>query len=523
MAQAIGYIRISTKDQSRFSLQAQSQYITEYAQRNNIEVLNIFEDDGKSAKNFDRPDWKNLEQFVKQNHGKIDTLIVAKFDRFSRNLREALNMIELLESKYNILVVSVFEQIGLHPKNPRYFEYRAHSLLNATVELANIKERTKMGIRRANNGGEWVNKPPFGYERHVNELGKRTLKINLTNANTIKTIFDLFIGGASIKDIAKQAGQMGYKAKHKSAIRRILENVAYLGQIKVAELYDEPMQIKKALHDAIIDETTFYKAQQLLNPARPNKTFINDNFPLRGVLECNPCGKKLTAAFSTGKTKKVGYYFCTVDRQYNFNSTVVHTKLQELLNTLSLPSSYISYLKDKTYQLLKENLADRDRVIAEKKQEITKVEARLKTLQYAFLDQQIPPTDYKELSMELNKEKSIHTAYISGIQTPIEKLWITYNQQLSRLGNIAHLYNGATILQQQQFLRLVFERGISYFEGCFRTPQILPIFATQAPLLLQKKLLIIEQPHTKIKEIDFSTPHLPTFELLTLLSNIKTA
>ena len=49
MKKAIGYIRISTKDQSNFSLEGQEKYIREYAERLQITISAIFKDDGKSA------------------------------------------------------------------------------------------------------------------------------------------------------------------------------------------------------------------------------------------------------------------------------------------------------------------------------------------------------------------------------------------------------------------------------------------------------------------------------------------
>lgn len=89
MKKAIAYIRISTKDQSNFSLTGQEQYIRDFATKQGYEILALFTDDGQSAKNFDRPDWKLLQQFCKDNQHQVDALIVAKYDRFSRNLKAA--------------------------------------------------------------------------------------------------------------------------------------------------------------------------------------------------------------------------------------------------------------------------------------------------------------------------------------------------------------------------------------------------------------------------------------------------
>ena len=56
MKKAIGYVRISTEDQSNFSIDGQQKLIAEYCTKKGIELLNMFTDEGQSAKNFDRLD-----------------------------------------------------------------------------------------------------------------------------------------------------------------------------------------------------------------------------------------------------------------------------------------------------------------------------------------------------------------------------------------------------------------------------------------------------------------------------------
>src|SRR5687768_5064357 len=111
MKKAIGYARISNKDQSNFSITGQQELIRRHCTNGNMELVAMFTDEGESAKNFDRPDWRDLEAFVRKNHSGIDFFIVAKFDRFSRNTAEALQMIELLEEKFKIRVISSMEPI----------------------------------------------------------------------------------------------------------------------------------------------------------------------------------------------------------------------------------------------------------------------------------------------------------------------------------------------------------------------------------------------------------------------------
>ncbi|TBO44475.1 recombinase family protein [Pedobacter kyonggii] len=94
---AIGYIRISKKDQSTHSLDYQEKSIRDYCDRNALELGSLFIDDGESSYTFDRPDYKALEDFIKKNKKSVKYLVIFDHDRFSRNLPEALQKIEFLE------------------------------------------------------------------------------------------------------------------------------------------------------------------------------------------------------------------------------------------------------------------------------------------------------------------------------------------------------------------------------------------------------------------------------------------
>jgi len=86
---AVGYIRISKKDQSVHSIAYQEKNIRDYCEFNSVKLSSIFVDDGASSYTFDRPDYKALERFLHDHKGNVKFLVVLDHDRFSRNLPEA--------------------------------------------------------------------------------------------------------------------------------------------------------------------------------------------------------------------------------------------------------------------------------------------------------------------------------------------------------------------------------------------------------------------------------------------------
>ncbi|WP_291911427.1 recombinase family protein [Chitinophaga sp. CB10] len=128
---AIGYARISIKDQSTYSLTYQEQAIKRYCEQNNLTLIAFFRDDGESSDTFDRPNWKALEEFLQKHKDLVQYLVVVELDRFSRELIKALQKIDELYQKYKIRVVAVSEPISQDSSSPSSFLIRGIKLLLA--------------------------------------------------------------------------------------------------------------------------------------------------------------------------------------------------------------------------------------------------------------------------------------------------------------------------------------------------------------------------------------------------------
>lgn len=230
---AIGYVRISTKDQSNYSLDFQESSIKDYCLRNNVKIMALFKDDGESSYTFDRPDWIALEEFIKTHKGKVQYLVVMDHDRFSRNLPEALLKITHLEKKFGITVLATNEPIDLDTSDPSIFLQRAFKYLMANDELFRIRKRTTQGIRQALEGGRFINRAPFGFKNQKDIGGKGIIVIDEERSYIIKKIFSDFLAGGQMMPIYKEAKRLGLTYKGNSAIQRVLKNCVYAGLIKV--------------------------------------------------------------------------------------------------------------------------------------------------------------------------------------------------------------------------------------------------------------------------------------------------
>jgi len=112
MNSAYLYVRVSTDEQKRkgYSLPEQEDRLIKYCEFNNIQVEGIYREDF-SAKNFNRPEWKKLISKIRRDASKKSSnILFVKWDRFSRNIEYAYEMIGILR-KLNAMATAIDQPI----------------------------------------------------------------------------------------------------------------------------------------------------------------------------------------------------------------------------------------------------------------------------------------------------------------------------------------------------------------------------------------------------------------------------
>jgi len=157
---AVGYIRVSTNGQveNGISLQAQHAKIRAWAEANDAELLNIFNDEGLSGSTTDRPGLQQALQLVTEHKA---VLVVYSLSRFSRSTRDTLQIADMLNKAGGDLV-SLSERIDTTTAAGKMV-FRMMAVLNE-FERDQISERTRMALahRRA-QGKKLGGIVPYGY------------------------------------------------------------------------------------------------------------------------------------------------------------------------------------------------------------------------------------------------------------------------------------------------------------------------------------------------------------------------
>lgn len=181
------YPRVSTEMQVEgYSLDGQKTSLKKFAEREEMQIVGIYEDAGKSGKSIEgRPAFKRMLSDIQEGLD-VNYVLVYKLSRFGRNAADILNSLEFIQS-YGVNLICIEEGIDSSQTSGKLLI----SVLSAVAEIEreNILEQTMNGRREKARQGKWNGGPaPYGYI-----LKDDTLLIDEQEAEIVRTIFDKFV------------------------------------------------------------------------------------------------------------------------------------------------------------------------------------------------------------------------------------------------------------------------------------------------------------------------------------------
>jgi len=469
---AIIYIRVSTTEQAEFgySLTSQEQQCRDFAIRHKYEILKVFIEKGESAKTTNRTELNNMLGYARTNKNKVDALIIYKMDRLSRDMFDSLS-IRITLDKLKIALKSVTEPFDNSPVGT--FTASLFSLI-AQFDNDIRTERTKLGMQQAVKEGRWLWNAPFGYTyKYVNQKSYLTPS---EDAGTVKKIFNDFITGKKQYEICNDLAKSGIKIS-KQHLNGILKNYLYIGKLKT-KCVD---QLIDGVHESIIDEITFYKAQNILNP-KANKTYnlkYQDEFPLKRFLKCPYCNRNLAGSYSKGRHKKYPYYHC-VNKGCTFKSIrqdLAEYLFVEYLKSFEMKKDVIDKIFKDTKAFLEDKQGENKNIIANIKRDITTLEAKKTRIEELAIDGTFDKNTYlkkiNEVETEIMAKKIQLSDYESGILN-IDDL-VDYGKRF--VCNLSSLWLNLDTPRKMHLQDILFPEGLQLENGEFRTAKISPILS----------------------------------------------
>ena len=479
---AVIYLRVSTEEQvDNFSLDTQEEICRKEAEKRGYEVVEIFREEGRSAKSIaGRPVLIGMLEYCRKNKKLVDGVFVYRLDRISRQTSDYLAIRKKL-AENDIAIISSTEPTGDSPT-----EKLVETILAGFAQLDNDirSERAKNGLRARFLSGKISGKPPLGYIFQAGHAVK-----DPETWDRVKQAWDLMATGTkSLSDMAKVMNEWGLRIKRSKrnyklrsqTTNRVFRLKFYAGKL-VSPTYPEEIT---GQHVPMITEEQFYKVQAILDGRNPNKialarrTFVNEDFPLRRIVKCASCGVGLTGAWSRGKLgKKYAYYRCAGG--CNHKSIPVKTLDESLIavlkrvepkeEALNLFTEFLFSLYHQRKSRLTKTTTEADKKIEELR-ELRKTLVR-KNLEGVYSDEifkeQSAMIEDKMVKAQITKEDSVIDKYnIDAVTSFIKTIF----------ADLGETYKRSTIGQLKVLLGSIFAHGVAWdFTGTLN-PEISPIF-----------------------------------------------
>lgn len=490
------YTRVSSEEQiDGYSLAAQHEITSKFADSKGWQVVKVYEERGRSGKSTLRPEFQAMMHDASLKM--FDAILIHKLDRFSRSLLDVLLSIKALNER-NIVLVSASEPM-LDFSTPQGKLMAVVMAAFAEWYLDNLRDEIKKGKRERARQGDWNGTLSYGYttpkrlEAELVQLGQRfksgavpleeyehlskliedTLDARAGKHDTaaiphpidshaIMLAYSTYAaGGQSFSDIADLLNRHGYRISARQALRPfgrdtiddLLKNKFYVGVVQYKGDWHQ------GAHQALISQELFAacqimreeRAQQHRNTPRNSKRI----YPLSGLLQCIDCGTLWHGQILRGTPF---YRDPSAQKRKVCHSEVRSINADELEKVIGDWLSDIEFSDDIRARLMSQASAQPQNNSTEAQR--AKVRKQLDNLQTLFRLGDIEQDEYMKgravLKAQLDSMSSIGTVTIAELQetaaliTSLRPVWkkATLQEQkllLQRLVKTAYVRHGEIV------------------------------------------------------------------------------
>lgn len=365
------------------SISSQRDMIRSFIRKqDNMEIYDIYVDDGFSGTNFDRPGFKRMMKDIKA--GRVNCVIVKDLSRLGRDYIEAGRLIQKTFPAFSVRFIALTDQFDslTADQNETSLIVPVKNFVNDSFARdISGKVRSHQKVKREN--GEFIGSfAVYGYKKSIRN--KNLLVPDEYAADIVRKIFAWKIEGFSSLAIAEKLNGMGvlspmeYKraqgenfrtgfgggvrAKWSSvAIKRILVNECYLGTLiqgkeekvsyKVNKCVKKPQEEWVRVpntHEPIVSKEDFEIVQDLLRTDIRAGNGKEKAHIYAGILFCGDCMEPMQRRAYRYKGQENVSFICATNNRGE--GCTRHTIPEEDLNALVLAGlrQQIDLFLDKT-------------------------------------------------------------------------------------------------------------------------------------------------------------------------------
>ena len=351
------YLRLSRDDNAKAeengisktesnSIGSQRELIRSFInEQEDMELYDIYVDDGFSGSNFDRPEFKRMMSDIEA--GRVNCVIVKDLSRFGRDYIEAGRYLEKIFPALGVRFIAItdhYDSISADTGERQIVLPVKNFINDSYCRDISTKVKSQLAVKR--KSGECLS--PFavyGYRKSLEDKNK--LLVDDYAAEIVRRIFRWKIEGMAVAAIAKKLNELHilspkeYKKSmginyrggftsgsgslwSSSSVKRILTNEVYLGHLLQGKTEKINYKIKKSIekpkeewvrventHEPIISDSDFEAVQNLLQTDGRVSPESKEISPFMGLLFCGDCGEQMVRRRIRYKESDKVYYICS--------------------------------------------------------------------------------------------------------------------------------------------------------------------------------------------------------------------
>lgn len=328
------------------SIRSQRDMICSYIRKqDNMEIYDIYTDDGFSGANFDRPEFKRMMQDIEM--GNVNCVMVKDLSRLGRDYIEAGRLIQKTFPAFSVRFIALTDHF-----DSMTADYNETSLVVPVKNFVNdsyardisAKVRSHQKVKREN--GDFIGAfAVYGYKKSVEN--RNLLVPDDYAADIVRKIYAWKMEGYSNLAIAELLDGMGIlspleykkmqgekfqtgfvtgvKAKWSAvAVKRILTNENYIGTLVQGKEEKINYKVKKSVrkpeeewtkvpetHEAIISKEDFEIVQDLLKIDTRAGSGEKKAHIYAGLLFCGDCMEPMIRRVNCYRGKKTVSFICS--------------------------------------------------------------------------------------------------------------------------------------------------------------------------------------------------------------------
>ena len=376
MKDFFGYIRISdVKQKAGVSRQMQKKANQTYANRYRIRITRWFVETATAAKKG-RKSFNEMLRLLQK--GKADGVVIHKVDRSARNLRDWVDLTDLLDQDIDIYFSN--ESFDLRTRGGRLAADM--QAVVASDFIRNLREEVRKGIRGRLEQGFYPRPAPLGY---LNMGKKKRKKIDPIQGPRVREAAELYdTGRYSLQTLSEEMWRRGLRSKtgRKVTVRQL--SLLFRNPFPIGLIYMKSSgETFKGNHEPLYGKGLYDRIQRRLD-GKARRADTKHQFPFRRMLRCSHCGYSLIGERQKGHV----YYRCHTRGcpTSGIREEVIEDEFLQALKPLQFTKREDDYFREKILQLRAEWTDNCKARIRATELNLAQLEARLGRLTDALID-----------------------------------------------------------------------------------------------------------------------------------------